>query len=241
MATVSFHELEFSFDKLYLTRSLERCRSAILALIRPHLTDKSQDRCDQVFDFITNPDFLDCVFRHDSEHRATLGLLVTDINKALDAGHLWLFVVWITVFALRVCTRVTPGRDNAGNREDAITIRRPACRVTAEKIRRRSHADFLYFFNFFLRAISLLLSRDSSVAGIAPHFCHGQFSILSEGIIATTLFRFAEWASHFHNSSRRWKTFEFIIEVASRLRGISGIHLARCIPINSSKILTAFF
>ena len=88
MAVVSFYELEYSFDKLYLTRSLERCRTAVLSLIRPHLTDKSQDRCDQVFDFMTNSEFLDCVFRQDSEHRSTLGLLVTDVNKALDAGHL---------------------------------------------------------------------------------------------------------------------------------------------------------
>ncbi|XP_015118008.1 tumor necrosis factor alpha-induced protein 8-like protein isoform X1 [Diachasma alloeum] len=88
MAVVSFHELEFSFDRLYLTRSLERCRTAIISLIKPHLTDKSQDRCDMVFDFLTNPDFLDSVFRQDSEHRPTLGLLVGDVNKALDAGHL---------------------------------------------------------------------------------------------------------------------------------------------------------
>ncbi|XP_015186641.1 PREDICTED: tumor necrosis factor alpha-induced protein 8-like protein isoform X1 [Polistes dominula] len=88
MAVVSFYELEFSFDKAYLTRSLERCRSAIQGLIKPHLTDKSQDRCDQVFDFLRNPEFLDAVFRQDSEHRPILGMLVSDINKALDAGHL---------------------------------------------------------------------------------------------------------------------------------------------------------
>ncbi|XP_047347369.1 tumor necrosis factor alpha-induced protein 8-like protein isoform X1 [Vespa velutina] len=88
MAVVSFYELEFSFDKAYLTRSLERCRSAIQGLIKPHLTDKSQDRCDQVFDFLRNPEFLDSVFRQDSEHRPILGMLVSDINKALDAGHL---------------------------------------------------------------------------------------------------------------------------------------------------------
>ncbi|XP_012281760.1 tumor necrosis factor alpha-induced protein 8-like protein isoform X2 [Orussus abietinus] len=88
MAVVSFYELEFSFDKAYLTRSLERCRTAVRLLIKPHLTDKSQDRCDQVFDFLCHPDFLDSVFGQDSEHRATLGLLVGDVNKALDAGHL---------------------------------------------------------------------------------------------------------------------------------------------------------
>ncbi|XP_017877040.1 tumor necrosis factor alpha-induced protein 8-like protein isoform X2 [Ceratina calcarata] len=88
MSVVSFYELEFSFDRGYLVKSLERCRTAIQALIKPHLTDKSQDRCDQVFDFLTHTDFLDSVFRQDSEHRPVLGMLVSDINKALDAGHL---------------------------------------------------------------------------------------------------------------------------------------------------------
>lgn len=88
MAVVSFHELEFSFDKSYLTRSLERCRTAVHCLIGSHLTDKSQDRCDQVFDFLTHPEFLEAVFGQNSELRSTLGLLVTDINKSLDAGHL---------------------------------------------------------------------------------------------------------------------------------------------------------
>ncbi|KAK0088221.1 hypothetical protein PV325_012755 [Microctonus aethiopoides] len=88
MSVVSFYELEFSFDRVYLTRTFERCRAAILNLIRPHLTDKSQERCDQVFDFLTNTEFLDSVFRQNSEHRQILGALVNDINKAMDAGHL---------------------------------------------------------------------------------------------------------------------------------------------------------
>lgn len=88
MAVVSFHELDFSFDRGYLMRSLERCRTAILMLIKPYLTDKSQERCNQVFDFITNSDFLDSIFQQNSEHRTTLASLVDDINKALDAGHL---------------------------------------------------------------------------------------------------------------------------------------------------------
>ncbi|XP_033230059.1 tumor necrosis factor alpha-induced protein 8-like protein isoform X2 [Belonocnema kinseyi] len=88
MAVISFYELDYSFDKAYLTKSLERCRSAIHSLIKPHLTDKSQDRCDLVFDFLTHPEFLDSVFRQNSEQKNTLGMLVTDINKALDVGHL---------------------------------------------------------------------------------------------------------------------------------------------------------
>ncbi|XP_034938937.1 tumor necrosis factor alpha-induced protein 8-like protein isoform X2 [Chelonus insularis] len=88
MAVVSFYELDFSFDRVYLTRSLERCRAAIQDLIRPYLTDKSQERCDQIFDFLTNSDFLDSIFKQNSEYKPILGALVEDINKALDAGHL---------------------------------------------------------------------------------------------------------------------------------------------------------
>ncbi|XP_044001190.1 tumor necrosis factor alpha-induced protein 8-like protein [Aphidius gifuensis] len=88
MSVVSFHELDFSFDRLFLTKSLDRTRSAIQDLIKYHLTDKSQERCDQIFNFLTNPDFLDAIFHQGSEHNANLGLLVADINKALDAGHL---------------------------------------------------------------------------------------------------------------------------------------------------------
>ncbi|XP_031779231.1 tumor necrosis factor alpha-induced protein 8-like protein isoform X2 [Nasonia vitripennis] len=88
MVVMSFYELEFSYERSYLVKSLERCRAAVHALIKPHLTDKSQDRCDQVFDFLCHPDFLEAVFSHDSELRPTLGALVLDINKALETGQL---------------------------------------------------------------------------------------------------------------------------------------------------------
>lgn len=88
MTVVSFYEVDYSYDQEYLSGSLERCRSLIHELIKPHLTDKSSQRCDQVFDFLSYPKFLDSVFRYDSEHRPVLGMLVSDLNKALDARRL---------------------------------------------------------------------------------------------------------------------------------------------------------
>nr|XP_012219700.1 PREDICTED: tumor necrosis factor alpha-induced protein 8-like protein isoform X2 [Linepithema humile] len=88
MTVVSFYEVDYSYDQEYLIGSLERCRSLLLELIKPHLTDKSSQRCDQVFDFLVYPKFLDSVFRYDSEHRPVLGMLVSDLNKALDARRL---------------------------------------------------------------------------------------------------------------------------------------------------------
>uniref|UniRef100_A0ABD2WWA0 Tumor necrosis factor alpha-induced protein 8-like protein n=1 Tax=Trichogramma kaykai TaxID=54128 RepID=A0ABD2WWA0_9HYME len=88
MTVLSFYELEFSFDRAFLCRSFERCRRAVHDLVRPHLTDKSHERCDQVFDFLGHPDFLDRVFAQDSELRPILALLVQDLNKALENGQL---------------------------------------------------------------------------------------------------------------------------------------------------------
>lgn len=88
MTVVSFYEVDYSYDQEYLVGSLERCRSLLQELIKPHLTDKSLQRCDQVFDFLTYPKFLDSAFRYDSEHRPILGMLVNDLNKALDARRL---------------------------------------------------------------------------------------------------------------------------------------------------------
>ncbi|XP_014215388.1 tumor necrosis factor alpha-induced protein 8-like protein isoform X1 [Copidosoma floridanum] len=88
MVVLSFYELEFSYERAYLVKSLERCRAAVRALIKPHLTEKSRERCEQVFDFLVHPDFLEAVFANDSELRPVLGALVGDINKALETGEL---------------------------------------------------------------------------------------------------------------------------------------------------------
>jgi len=101
MTVVSFYEVDYSYDQEYLTGSMERCRSLLQQLIKPHLTDKSSQRCDQVFDFLAYPKFLDSVFRYDSDHRPILGMLVSDLNKALDARRLWFYKNDIHIMLIR--------------------------------------------------------------------------------------------------------------------------------------------
>lgn len=101
MTVVSFYEVDYSYDQEYLTGSMERCRTLLQQLIKPHLTDKSSQRCDQVFDFLAYPKFLDSVFRYDSEHRPILGMLVSDLNKALDARRLWFYKNDIHIMLIR--------------------------------------------------------------------------------------------------------------------------------------------
>ncbi|XP_067127725.1 LOW QUALITY PROTEIN: tumor necrosis factor alpha-induced protein 8-like protein [Centruroides vittatus] len=88
MAIISFYEVDFSFDKNFLTQSLNNCRSLLKELVVRHLTEKSLNRIDHVFNFFTNPNVLDDVFSLDSNHKELLGKIVADMHKLLEEGSL---------------------------------------------------------------------------------------------------------------------------------------------------------
>lgn len=87
MSVMSFYDIQFTYDQSYLIKALDRCRNSVHELIKPHLTDKSHERCDLVFDFLGHPDFLEAVFTN-SELQPILGALVADIAKAIECGQL---------------------------------------------------------------------------------------------------------------------------------------------------------
>lgn len=86
MAVVSFYEVDFSYDRMYLLTALAEARTALGLLVGRHLTDKSLTRIDSIFNFFGDPQFLDTVFRRDSELRPELGRVVEDMNRAMDEG-----------------------------------------------------------------------------------------------------------------------------------------------------------
>lgn len=88
MAIISFHEVDFSYDRQFLTGNLRDCSSLLRGLVKNHLTDKSLGRIDHVFGFFTQPDVLDAVFKRDGEHREVLGKIVTDLHRSLEDGNL---------------------------------------------------------------------------------------------------------------------------------------------------------
>lgn len=88
MAIISFYEVDFSYDRNYLVCALNESRKCLQFIVSKHLTDKSLSRIDSVFNFFTNEQFLDSVFKADSEYRPTLGRIVADLNKAIESGDL---------------------------------------------------------------------------------------------------------------------------------------------------------
>ncbi|XP_017774659.1 PREDICTED: tumor necrosis factor alpha-induced protein 8-like protein [Nicrophorus vespilloides] len=88
MAIVSFYEVDYSYDQKFLVSVLNDSHTCLNAIVSKHLTDKSISRIDSVFNFFTNEQFLDTIFKPDSEYRDILGRLVTDLNRAMEKGDL---------------------------------------------------------------------------------------------------------------------------------------------------------
>lgn len=85
MIAVSFYEIEFSYDKNYITNYLFKCREILKELIKRHLTDKTLLRVDKIFDFFSNPVFLDSVFiNKNSELTETVHVIINDLKELLD-------------------------------------------------------------------------------------------------------------------------------------------------------------
>ncbi|GFY41161.1 tumor necrosis factor alpha-induced protein 8-like protein [Trichonephila inaurata madagascariensis] len=88
MAIISFFEVEFSYDRNFLLQALNECRALLKNLVSRHLTDKSINRIEHVFNFFANPTFLDDVFSRDSNHKELLGKIVSDMHKLMEDGSL---------------------------------------------------------------------------------------------------------------------------------------------------------
>ena len=58
------------------------------AIIRRHLTDKSKERVDHVYDFFSDQKFLEDVYKSTGPYRPILGLIVDDARRLLDDGFI---------------------------------------------------------------------------------------------------------------------------------------------------------
>ncbi|XP_045108660.1 tumor necrosis factor alpha-induced protein 8-like protein [Portunus trituberculatus] len=83
---ISFYEVAFTFDKVFLTKISNDCRDLLKQLVGNHLTDKSLGRIDHVLDAFTDPAFMEEMFRPETPHRPILQKIIEDMSKAFDEG-----------------------------------------------------------------------------------------------------------------------------------------------------------
>ncbi|KAK3733235.1 hypothetical protein QZH41_002012 [Actinostola sp. cb2023] len=88
MTFISFYEVDFSFDRQFLTKILEDCKVLLHQLVQNHLTAKSHGRIDHVFNYFGNGDLLERIFEPTGQFRGILKKMVDDLNKLMEDGSL---------------------------------------------------------------------------------------------------------------------------------------------------------
>jgi Domain of unknown function (DUF758) len=87
MSIISFFEVDFSFDLNYLQKLISEVHQLLKEIVRNHLTEKSMNKIDEIFDFFNNPQFLESIFKADSPHRDVMGQIVSDLNKIMEQNE----------------------------------------------------------------------------------------------------------------------------------------------------------
>ncbi|CAL8348733.1 unnamed protein product [Gadus morhua 'NCC'] len=88
MTTVSFHQVEFTFDRRVMGAILNECRDLLHRAIQRHLTAKSHGRVNHVFNHFADGEFLAALYGPSEVYRAHLQRICDGVNKMLDEGNL---------------------------------------------------------------------------------------------------------------------------------------------------------
>lgn len=88
MTAVSFHQIEFTFDRRVMSAILNECRELLHQAIKRHLTAKSHSRVNHVFNHFADCDFLAALYGPSEVYRGHLQRICNGVNKMLDDGNL---------------------------------------------------------------------------------------------------------------------------------------------------------
>lgn len=88
MTVVSFYTVDFTYDKNFLSHSVEECRELLQQLIKRHLTDKTKSRVDIIFETFNDPTLMDIIFQPDGKYKDNMDKITADMNKLMDEGNL---------------------------------------------------------------------------------------------------------------------------------------------------------
>lgn len=88
MTVVSFHQVDFTFDRNVLSKLLNECREMLHQLINRHLTSKSHGRINNVFSHFSDCEFLAALYNPYGSYKSHLQKLCDGVNKMLDDGNI---------------------------------------------------------------------------------------------------------------------------------------------------------
>ena len=86
MTIVSFYEVDFTFDKYVLSKQINEGRTVLQQLVAYHLSEKSKDKINSVFDVLGDPEFLEDLFEPSGKYRPSLSKIVDRLNQLIEDG-----------------------------------------------------------------------------------------------------------------------------------------------------------
>ncbi|NP_956668.1 tumor necrosis factor, alpha-induced protein 8-like protein 2 B [Danio rerio] len=88
MTAISFHEVDFTFDKTVMSDILTESRDMLLKLVNTHLTTKSHGRINHVFNHYADPELLTQLYNSSGPLKPHLNKICNGLNKLLENGTL---------------------------------------------------------------------------------------------------------------------------------------------------------
>ncbi|XP_038626750.1 tumor necrosis factor alpha-induced protein 8-like protein 1 [Tachyglossus aculeatus] len=84
MTAVSFHQIDFTFDRRVMATGLAECRDLLHQAVNTHLTGKSHARINHVFNHFADPEFLAALYGPTEPYRTHLRGICDGLNKMLE-------------------------------------------------------------------------------------------------------------------------------------------------------------
>ncbi|XP_067928591.1 tumor necrosis factor alpha-induced protein 8-like protein isoform X1 [Watersipora subatra] len=86
MTVTSFVEVDFTFDKHFLSKSFAESSNMIQRLIARHSKEKTKNKVLHVFQLLGNTDFLEKVFTPDSKYSPIMSKIAKQLDDLMESG-----------------------------------------------------------------------------------------------------------------------------------------------------------
>ncbi|KAM6295016.1 LOW QUALITY PROTEIN: tumor necrosis factor alpha-induced protein 8-like protein 1 [Aegotheles albertisi] len=88
MTAVSFHQIDFTFDRRVMSGVLTECRDLLHQAVNGHLTAKSHSRINHVFNHFADYEFLSALYGPSEPYRTHLKRICEGVNKMLEEDNI---------------------------------------------------------------------------------------------------------------------------------------------------------
>lgn len=86
MTVTSFVEVDFSFDKHFLSKSFAESSSILQKIIARHTKEKTKSKVLRSFQLLGNTEFLEQVFTPDSKYSPTMAKIAKQLDDLMESG-----------------------------------------------------------------------------------------------------------------------------------------------------------